>query len=250
MAKPPLTVQNAEITTASVEIKTLTVSGKQVTLAVFRQLLEQPLVREDGTLTGEPWGIVNYHPDKCAGSSVAHWHVVWQDRRELRRSTVSVTPAFGTFRPVEADQFVASCVYDVLSTGATAYFHGEPPLSQWASTERKIEIPTDHGVPAVAQISSAGYEAIRCSDELKSQEKQSAQHTDRDGWFAKQIARAQQKHTAAMAAFAEEVSSFGAGTDELHARYLAVVEGEPSRRERHIAVHESLGQLPQLFIAV
>jgi len=35
VAKPPLSVHNAEITTARVEVKTLTISGKQVTLAVF-----------------------------------------------------------------------------------------------------------------------------------------------------------------------------------------------------------------------
>ena len=34
-------VQQAEIKTASVEIKSLTVSGKQLTLAVFRQLQEK-----------------------------------------------------------------------------------------------------------------------------------------------------------------------------------------------------------------
>jgi hypothetical protein len=39
----PLTPQTAQITTASVEIKTLTVSGKQVTMAVFRQLYQEPL---------------------------------------------------------------------------------------------------------------------------------------------------------------------------------------------------------------
>lgn len=39
-----LTVHNATITTAAVEVKTLTISGKQVTLAVFRQLREEQLI--------------------------------------------------------------------------------------------------------------------------------------------------------------------------------------------------------------
>ena len=39
----PLTTHNAEIKTATVEIRSLTVSGKQVTLAVFRQLREESL---------------------------------------------------------------------------------------------------------------------------------------------------------------------------------------------------------------
>lgn len=82
-----LTVHNAQITTATVEIKTLTISGKQVTLAVFRQLREEPLIANDGTLNGVPWGTVNYHPGKC-GDTSPHWHVVWQQGSELLRATV------------------------------------------------------------------------------------------------------------------------------------------------------------------
>lgn len=85
---PQLSVRNAQIATAAVEIKTLTVSGKQVTLAVFRQLIEEQLIDEDkGTLCGVPWGTVNYHPDKC-GDAATHLHVVWQKGDELRRSRV------------------------------------------------------------------------------------------------------------------------------------------------------------------
>lgn len=91
----PLTVHNAEITTATVEIKTLTISGKQVTLAVFRQLQEDQLVAEDGALNGDPWGIVNYHPDKC-GNESHHIHVVWQLGPGLRRSRVDF-PGFKPF---------------------------------------------------------------------------------------------------------------------------------------------------------
>lgn len=57
MTVHPMRILNAEIKTAVVEIKTLTVSSKQVTLAVFRQLMEEPLVNDDGTLNGTPWGV-------------------------------------------------------------------------------------------------------------------------------------------------------------------------------------------------
>lgn len=89
-----LTTQNATITTAAVEVKALTISGKQVTLAVFRQLQEEPLVDWDRhELRGIPWGFVNYCPQKfCIGDQygepVPHWHVVWQRGQELRRATV------------------------------------------------------------------------------------------------------------------------------------------------------------------
>lgn len=107
----PLTVHNAQITTAAVEVKTLTISGKQVTLSVFRQLQETRLVRDDGVLCGIPWGTVNYHPDKvriddgdawggkpkdvgCADAP-RHLHVVWQEGDELRRSLVFCPSWYG-----------------------------------------------------------------------------------------------------------------------------------------------------------
>ncbi len=85
--KRTLDIHTAELTTAAVEVKTLTIRGKQVTLAVFRQLEERPLVLEDGTLAGLPWGRVNYHPGKCADCG-EHMHIVWQLGDELRRARV------------------------------------------------------------------------------------------------------------------------------------------------------------------
>lgn len=43
-----LTAEHALITTATVEVKTLTISGCQVTLAVFRQLPREKLVLAAG----------------------------------------------------------------------------------------------------------------------------------------------------------------------------------------------------------
>jgi hypothetical protein len=45
-------------------ISELTIKGKQVTLAVFRQLQQEPLLAADGSFVGLPWGTVNYHPEK------------------------------------------------------------------------------------------------------------------------------------------------------------------------------------------
>jgi hypothetical protein len=97
-----LDAQNAVIKTAAVEVKTLTISGKQVTLAVFRQLPEKNILAFDydrnGTpdfgLLGVPWGIVNYHPDKCEAFA-KHAHVVWQEEETLYRCRVYVHPVYG-----------------------------------------------------------------------------------------------------------------------------------------------------------
>lgn len=49
-----LTTREATVTTAAVEIKTLTVRGKQVTQAMFRQLVEEDVVDDDGYFAGLP----------------------------------------------------------------------------------------------------------------------------------------------------------------------------------------------------
>jgi len=81
--------REATIKTASVEIKALTVSGKQVTLALFRQIVEERLI-DESTLQyrGMPWGTVNYHLEMCKDMRRDHIHVVWQKGEELRRSAI------------------------------------------------------------------------------------------------------------------------------------------------------------------
>ena len=93
MSVRQISAHEATVKTATVEVKSLTISGKQVTLAVFRQLIDEPVIDDldDETglpsLAGQPWGTVNYHPDKCSGEA-RHLHVVWQRAAQLRRSTV------------------------------------------------------------------------------------------------------------------------------------------------------------------
>ena len=81
-----INVVEAKITTATVEIQTLTINGKQMTLAVFRQLQQEDIFDEEkGRLKGVPWGIVNYFWGDCQPN---HLHVVWQKGNELRRACV------------------------------------------------------------------------------------------------------------------------------------------------------------------
>jgi hypothetical protein len=84
---PILTVQNALVRSAAVEIRSLTVSGRQVTQAVFRQVPVQEILQVDGSLAGPVWGWVNYWKEQ------ERWgreplHVLWQDGIELRRCIV------------------------------------------------------------------------------------------------------------------------------------------------------------------
>ncbi|MER7773188.1 hypothetical protein [Kitasatospora sp. NPDC096140] len=108
-----LTVHNATIQTAAVEVKTLTISGKQVTLAVFRQLQEEAVLDPtDATIAGEAWGRVNYHPDKC-GDDKEHIHVVWQRDGELRRAAVRA-PAYADYPHPTAGLYAEALIADGL----------------------------------------------------------------------------------------------------------------------------------------
>lgn len=80
-----ITAHEAVVRTASVEVKALTISGKQVTLSVFRQLPEESLLDNEANLRGLPWGKVNYFWGDCQPN---HLHVVWQSGDRLFRSCV------------------------------------------------------------------------------------------------------------------------------------------------------------------
>lgn len=86
-----LNAQTAIIKTAAIEIKALTISGRQVTFGVFRQLPVRELI-DYSTLkmNGIPWGHVNYHPDKCVDHT-EHVHVIWQDGQTLYRTNIYAT---------------------------------------------------------------------------------------------------------------------------------------------------------------
>lgn len=93
-----ISVYEASVRAATVEIKALVVSGKQVTLSVFRQLKSEDVIDlETIELRGLPWGTINYFWKGCSdwedqgsreriGSADAHLHVVWQSGQELRRA--------------------------------------------------------------------------------------------------------------------------------------------------------------------
>ena len=101
-----ISINEAKINTVSVQVKTLTVSGKQVTLAVFRQIQDERLKSGDW---GEPvlWGRVNYHTKDCPDGE--HLHVVWQKDDQLRKADV---------QPPEIKMNAYYDSYDVPSSGS------------------------------------------------------------------------------------------------------------------------------------
>lgn len=84
-----ISAEEASINVASVEVKTLVLGRKQMTLSVFRQLPSDDVIDPDSLdLAGTPWGRVNYFWAGC-GSDAEHLHIVWQRDKELFRSCVS-----------------------------------------------------------------------------------------------------------------------------------------------------------------
>ena len=88
MGMRAITVQDAAIRTATVEVRSLVISGRQLTLSVFRQLPERDLIAsvdERPALTGQPWGLVNYF---WGDQDRTDLHVVWQDGDRLYRDLI------------------------------------------------------------------------------------------------------------------------------------------------------------------
>ncbi|MEU0786994.1 hypothetical protein ABZ341_36210 [Streptomyces sp. NPDC006173] len=284
MAGKQLTTQNATITTASVEVKTLTISGKQVTLAVFRQLKEESLIATDGTLNGEPWGTVNYHPDKC-GSDRSHWHVVWQAGGELRRSHVEKTADFDVvtlggnrlashwYSSNAANRYLAALVYMGLTAGGASILTAKTrrggmywPEATPDTYEAKLVLPealagtdlfevqataVETAVDAADQASRLGAAKGAAATELTESEKiRSAE------WQATLIANRRRavdeteaKRAASMDALRALIEEWG-GFDAVEAAYIAEIKAEEARRRQHRATREAIAELPQLFIAV
>lgn len=273
-----LTVHNATITTAAVEVKTLTISGKQVTLAVFRQLREEPLIAVDGTLNGVPWGYVNYHPDKCDNDR--HWHVVWQRGNELLRSRVNKIPDFDPEegRRGAPEAFTCEAADRVLTARVREWAHGRikeaplPPANSYTNDfgdERFLGKPFGFLVSAVASTAAVSAANKKQEAEQKDAHLMKAQKfasepigscADPNGVRRHRQANvkyAEDAQASAKTAFAEalakldaEVDAWGRTYRELGDALTAVARAEAERRQRHRELRTTLAELPQLFIAV
>jgi hypothetical protein len=251
-----LTTQNATITTAAVEVKTLTISGKQVTLAVFRQLKEEPLIADDGTLNGVPWGTVNYHPDKCGDQERRHWHIVWQQGQELRRSRVDEKPRFDEagyrFRSAATDAYAAYLLGE--------WVHGRIdwcPLREdkldprsfrtghfcrWKRHGVNVEgLVQEHVQPYTIQLAEV------TKARLFTQEKRYSEVPE--GSQLRQLEVYREDLAKVSAALDAELSALPT-PEEVRNAHDTEIAAEQARRHRHRDVHATLAQLPQLFIAV
>jgi hypothetical protein len=97
-----LPLDEAAVQERQVSIKVLTLGTKQVTQALYRQLVEDDLIDEStGTLNGTVWGWVNLHID--CHVEILHLHAIWEENGQLKRSTV-----FARYQQSEYHKMVAS----------------------------------------------------------------------------------------------------------------------------------------------
>jgi hypothetical protein len=257
----PLTVHTAEITTAAVEIKTLTIRGKQVTLAVFRQLQHRELIATDGTLNGVPWGTVNYHPDKRCADRDLHWHIVWQDGNDLYRGTVDQQIDFNECLQTDAaNHFISACVARELAGGGHDYFGGSVGMED--NYRKTLRVSSAPEVTVWAKLLDAVRNAYDAAYRMRSSHavwENSVKQLNECGWkhLVKTVADNETRYETKKAEAAEAVAEPGfneylasAVPDDWYQMVEAEAEAEQDRRQRHWDVRVALGDLPQLFIAV
>lgn len=163
-SKAPLTIQNASLKTASVEIQAIVVSGKQMTMGVFRQLQSSALINPD-TLeyNGTPWGLVNYFWGDCRDD---HFHVVFQKGNELRRSCVYASMPWSKTgdQDREVTQFFGKTINDIARLWAWITFHNR---SSELGDGKNIHVQTQRGYHTT--IAFSYLELARLNDKIDSQ---------------------------------------------------------------------------------
>lgn len=261
---PKLTVDNAEIRTVAVEIKTITVAGRQVTQSVFKQLPERQLIAQSGTLNGIPWGYVNYHPEKCGDDP--HLHVVWQMDKDLFRSRVDLNVTYPQW--IDAESASAWVDAKVREDAAGLLTGWEPmpgeftkgflgvavrmpmsPEAQLVTTRRRsLENARNdvakHGSSHLVRVFNERWRSAPASglDAARAAARAASRMIERPA--SQVLADAEDLFEKALAALPE------VPLVEAEARLLAEIRVEVDRRRRHRDVRRTLAELPQLFIAV
>lgn len=239
-----LAAQSATITTAAVQVQSLTIGRKQVTLAVFRQLRDEPLIAQDGTLNGVPWGAVNYHPDKC-GDIADHWHIVWQRGTEFRRARVSYQPRTPIFWSKTGDKFISGHVREVLE-GRGRYFSGTMP--RFTESRVTTQIWGGSGVSFEMVYDESLQGVVRAWKDWRSQVNVIEKHPDAELYQAgERDCRARLTEAIERLPCAPPTPE---DVDSLHDDFQNELKAEAARQQRLRDVHAAVAQLPQLFIAV
>lgn len=106
-----ISTKQAVIKTAAIEIKSLQINAKQVTLAVFRQMdIKRILDYENLKINGFVWGRVNYCAEKHINNHFApqdniHIHIIWELEGKLFRDTIFKEAARNIHLPLRREEY-------------------------------------------------------------------------------------------------------------------------------------------------
>ncbi|MEU8148443.1 hypothetical protein [Nonomuraea sp. NPDC048901] len=247
----------AGIGTATVDLKTLTVNGRRMTLTVFRQIREQPLIADDGTLNGQPWGMVNYHPDRCGDSQLTHWHIVWQRGSELLRTRVHEKPTFDwpthyvnanpQFQSPDTDRYLTAAVHEWINDLTETLVLKKETYRSYNPTLTLI----DNGITVRGTVSDKAIAAVNSKHQADNPEPQpwaNSPHMIEQRKIEQQQATAEAEQ--ARDALNEEIDNWHLTPIEVNHAYHAAIAAELERRQRHRDIRAQLAELPQLFIAL
>jgi hypothetical protein len=105
-----LRADDASIQERQVTVRVLTIGAKQVTQALYRQLVEEHAINQvTGELKGAIWGWVNLH-DKDCGDGV-HRHVIWEGNGQLKRSETKSSHKTGQWQMLQKDLHRRVAIY-------------------------------------------------------------------------------------------------------------------------------------------
>lgn len=235
----------AIIQTATIEIKSLTVNGRQVTLALFRQLKNEKWDSPDGVAPGAAWGSVNYHPDPECKVTREHVHIVWQLGQELRRALVRPPD-----RLEERDLVLGDGLRYAEAAEAwldAAVLDGWKPKDWTADSWMKKKLLVDFsGRTVVIEVGNRARRVLKAavpSYVIVPWVRDEAEE-EREARIATAQAVELAEATAALAA------SLSSSREELAAEVLGELEEQEAVHARRRANWQAARALPQLFIAV
>lgn len=153
-----VTETTVETTPTAVTIRTLSVRGSSMTLAVYRQLPERKLINfNNGEFYGTPWGTVNLCPSRdCPENERTHRHVVWESEGQLYRNVClqplkfepyhAAADAFGTLLATHGPTRVQlACIRKQMPNDFTygrrflqRLANDLPPLECWVATNSDV----------------------------------------------------------------------------------------------------------------
>jgi len=248
-----MTMESLQVSTMAISVQTLTLGKRQVTLSIFRQFVKDNLIAYDGTLRGRPIGWVNYHPDKeCADlQDDDHWHVVWTPDEDLVRvSNVERLPAAGFFHAFAGDDLIWASARESWFQGRRSrnLSEGSPVGFGYRHDVDVYGLPTDAAV-RLSRISRMVREYAAGDDESQKWF-HPAQIPGLEGsvgcWISASAMRRALVHVGDELADSGSDRPSGFCLDRVDRE----VEAEAARRQRHRNIRESIGDMPQLFIAV